>query len=140
MTEDTQNKKSFDISKEGSSTIIKLSPALYPKNVVIRAAYRLLSNYVVWVGGDGIENIVVKIKPQEEKEELDENIMDLFFVELLQASMEEMQAERYAQIRNALVSTAINALNISNLTGKNIDDVIEELVGKNDSAEIKGED
>ncbi len=118
----------FEVLEEDNSLVISLSPSLYPKNVVMRAAYRLLENYVVWVVGDGIKKIVVKISPQEEGQKIDKDVLDIFFVELLQAYMEEAQAERYAEIRNALVSTAINALNFSKLTGKPIDEILEMLV------------
>ncbi len=119
----------FDI-KEGENEItITLSPALYSKNVVMRAAYRLLENYIVWVGGDGVEKIVVKIKPQEDGQKIDKDVLDIFFIELLQAHMEETNAERYAEIRNALVSTAINALNVSKLINRRPEEIIEELVG-----------
>ncbi len=107
MNKKSMDKSDFNIREEDDNIVITLSPALYPKNVVLRAAYRLLENYVVWVGGDGIESVVVKIKPQGEGKKISKDVIDLFFAELLQANMEETQAKRYADMRRILMELAM---------------------------------
>ncbi|MCK5473788.1 MAG: hypothetical protein KAI53_00135 [Candidatus Aenigmarchaeota archaeon] len=98
----------FDLSKKVLT--ISLNPRLYPQNIVMRAAYRFIDDFDVKVCGDSLSEFKVRFKSKDtkgiSKEDFDA-LSDAFFTELVHTSVEEAQARRYADIRNALVGAAL---------------------------------
>lgn len=106
MSEDKKIK--YDV--ENKSAEILLNPRMYSQLIVMRAAYRFIDDFDVKVDGDPMKEFVVFFKSKtDEKYTLDDlkALGDAFFTELVHTSVEEAQARRYADIRNALVGAAL---------------------------------
>ena len=98
----------FD-EKRGTITIL-INPRMYSQLIIMRAAYRFIDDFDVKVDGDPMKefSIFFKLKTNETYN-LDDlkALADAFFTELVHTSVEEAQARRYADIRNALVGAAL---------------------------------
>ncbi len=81
----------------------------------MRASYRFIDDFDVIVDGDPLSKIVVTLKIKEEdkkgasKKDM-EKLVSTFFSELIHANVEETQARRYADTRNALIGAALRSL------------------------------
>ena len=107
--------ENISIDENEKTVTLKLNPRLYSQSVIMRAAYRFTEDFDVAVEGDPLDKITVVFKVCEEdkkeakKEDL-EAISAAFHNELLHASVEETQARRYADTRNALIGAAVRQL------------------------------
>lgn len=103
-------KDNIKIDVKNKAVDICLNPRLYPQSVVMRATYRFIDDFNVIVDGDPLSDIFVrfKIKPGDTagKEDMEE-LVNAFFAELIHANVEETQARRYADTRNALIGAAL---------------------------------
>ncbi|MCK5333809.1 MAG: hypothetical protein KAJ24_04810 [Candidatus Aenigmarchaeota archaeon] len=107
--------ENISINENGKTVTIKLNPRLYSQSVIMRAAYRFTEDFDVAVDGDPLDKITVVFKvcaedKKEAKKEDLEAISAAFHNELLHASVEETQARRYADTRNALIGAAVRQL------------------------------
>ena len=100
----------FDLSKK--VTRINLNSMLYPRTVVMRAAYSFTDSFDVAVEGDDSSSIVfIRDNGNDKLTQADfEDIAYRFYSELIHASVEETQARRYADTRNALIGAALKSL------------------------------
>lgn len=109
---------SITIDEKNKSARISLNPTLYPQSAVMRAAYRFTDGFDVVVDGDALSKIVVtlKAKPEDKaaatKADI-EKLANAFFSELIHANVEELQARRYADTRNALIGAALRNLSLA---------------------------
>lgn len=112
MAESEKNLKIDDTEK---TVAITLNPRLYPQSVIMRAAYRFNEGFDVAVDGDPLDKITVTFRIRNEDKagakhgDLKE-LSDAFYSELVHASVEETQARRYADTRNALIGVAVRQL------------------------------
>ena len=105
------DEKARSIEVYGNSIIITLSPSLYSKNAVMRAAYRMLGNCSARVLGDGINSLSVELRVLDDDGRVDkEDLVDAFFAELLQAEMEEINMRKFGDVRKMLLELAIRGL------------------------------
>lgn len=106
---------SVSIDEKEKCVNIILNPRLYPQSTVMRASYRFIDDFDVIVDGDPLSKIFVtlKIKPEDKnsatKKEM-EQLANTFFSELIHANVEETQARRYADTRNALIGAALRSM------------------------------
>ncbi len=108
-----KEEKNVFMDKENGLVKIVLNPRLYAQNVVLRASYRFLDDFDVVVGGDPLSELVVTIKVRRGAKSDADNLdcaVDDFFAELIHSSVEEMQARRYADTRNALIGAALKSM------------------------------
>lgn len=100
-----------DTSK--GTVTMKINPRLYPQSAVMRAAYRFIDSFDVVVSGDPLKEVNVEISLKEGEtaaaSEL-EQVVKSFNAELIHASVEEVQARRYADTRNALIGAAVRSM------------------------------
>ena len=103
-------KKKVSFDAQGRIVVVSLNPRLYSQNIIMRAAYRFIDDFDVRVEGDPFSEFKVSFKAKTDepvsREDL-EALCDAFFTELVHVSVEEVQARRYADIRNALVGAAL---------------------------------
>lgn len=108
-----QEEKNVFVDKKNGLVKIILNPRLYAQNVVLRASYRFIEDFDVIVDGDPLSELVVTIKVHRGAkfgaDDLDSVVND-FFAELIHSSVEEMQARRYADTRNALIGAALKSM------------------------------
>lgn len=101
------------LDKKNGTVKIVLNPRLYSQNVVLRASYRFTEDFDVIVDGDPLTELVVSIKIRKNEkfgvDDLD-SIVNGFFAELIHASVEDLQARRYADTRNALIGAALKSM------------------------------
>lgn len=103
---------SINVDEKNKCIHITLNPTLYPTSVVMRASYRFIDDFDVIVNGDALSKIFVTLTVKEEdkssatKKEL-EHLSNAFFSELIHSNVEESQARRYADTRNALIGAAL---------------------------------
>ena len=106
-------KDTVKINEKKKCILLSLSPRLYPQTVVMRASYRFIDDFDVIVDGDPLSTIFVTIKAKGEDDasysELEE-LASAFFRELIHANVEETQARRYADTRNALIGAALKSM------------------------------
>ncbi len=106
-------KDTVKINEKKKCILLSLSPRLYPQTVVMRASYRFIDDFDVIVDGDPLSTIFVTIKAKKEDDasysELEE-LASAFFRELIHANVEETQARRYADTRNALIGAALKSM------------------------------
>ena len=98
----------FD-EKNGILTLF-INPRMYAQTIVMRATYRFIDDFDVKVDGDPMKEFVVVFKSKTDEIHSMEDLIvlsDSFFTELIHTSVEESQARRYADIRNALVGAAL---------------------------------
>lgn len=105
--------ETITIDEKGKSILLAINPRLYPQTAVMRASYRFIDDFSVIVDGDPLSTIYVTIKAKPEDSasysELEE-LAHAFFKELIHANVEETQARRYADTRNALIGAALRSM------------------------------
>ena len=110
---DTLEKDTIQINEPEKTVLLSLNPRLYPQTAVMRASYRFIDDFSVIVDGDPLSTIYVTIKAKPEDtasySELEE-LAHAFFKELIHANVEETQARRYADTRNALIGAALRSM------------------------------
>lgn len=109
---DTSFLKSVSIDDSKKVICINLNPMLYPRTVVMRAAYSFTGGFDVAVEGDDSSSVVV-IRDNSNDNLTQSNLEDIvyrFYSELIHASVEETQARRYADTRNALIGAALKSI------------------------------
>lgn len=108
-----QKKETITINEKEKTVYLSLNPRLYPQTAVMRASYRFIDDFSVIVDGDPLSTIFVTIKAKPEDSasysELEE-LAHTFFKELIHANVEETQARRYADTRNALIGAALRSM------------------------------
>ncbi|MEA3342816.1 MAG: hypothetical protein U9Q92_01495 [archaeon] len=108
-----EDRKTVKIDEKKKCVLFALNPRLYPQTVVMRASYRFIDDFDVIVDGDPLSTISVTIKAKKEDgasySELEE-LAAAFFRELIHANVEETQARRYADTRNALIGAALRSM------------------------------
>ena len=108
-----EDRKTVKIDEKKKCVLFALNPRLYPQTVVMRASYRFIDDFDVVVDGDPLSTISVTIKAKKEDDasysELEE-LAAAFFRELIHANVEETQARRYADTRNALIGAALRSM------------------------------
>lgn len=116
--------KSISIDEKEKTVKILLNPRLYSQSAILAAAYRFTGGFDVIVEGDPINEIMVFLKIKKEDAEDAkrcaeikntlrsdlEALSNAFFSELLHSSVEESQARRYADTRNALIGAALRGI------------------------------
>lgn len=111
--DDMLSKETIQINEKGKSILLAINPRLYPQTAVMRASYRFIDDFSVIVDGDPLSTIYVTIKAKPEDTATYEELEDLahaFFKELIHANVEETQARRYADTRNALIGAALRSM------------------------------
>ncbi len=106
-------KDTVKINEKKKCIFLSLSPRLYPQTVVMRASYRFIDDFDVIVDGDPLSTIFVTIKAKKEDKASYSDLEELasaFFRELIHANVEETQARRYADTRNALIGAALRSM------------------------------
>ncbi|MFH1432627.1 MAG: hypothetical protein ABIG84_05405 [archaeon] len=110
---DHAKKDTVTINEKEKSVLLSLNPRLYPQTAVMRASYRFIDDFDVIVDGDPLSIIFVTIKAKAEDDaslsELEE-LAHAFFKELIHANVEETQARRYADTRNALIGASLRSM------------------------------
>ncbi|OYT34270.1 MAG: hypothetical protein B6U87_02275 [Candidatus Aenigmarchaeota archaeon ex4484_52] len=106
--------KNIKIDETSKTMSIKINPQLYSSSCVMRASYRFIDDFNVIVDGDPMSELIVCFKPKEEtdnptKEDWQE-LINIFYNELIHTSVEEEQARRYADTRNALIGAAMKTI------------------------------
>ena len=110
---DASKKHTVKINEKKKSILLSLSPRLYPQTVVMRASYRFIDDFDVIVDGDPLSTIFVTIRAKREDDASYSDLEELasaFFRELIHANVEETQARRYADTRNALIGAALRSM------------------------------
>lgn len=104
--------KNVDIDLKKKIIRINLNTMLYPRTVIMRAAYSFTESFDVGVDGDNSSTVVlIKVRTGDVKSHDDfEDIVYRFYSELIHASVEETQARRYADTRNALIGAALRTI------------------------------
>jgi|GEM_PF-753948 len=131
-----EESKNIILDETAKTVKITLNPRLYPQTTVMRAAYRFTDDFNVVVDGDPLSKIFVAIKVRSEDEKTATNddleqIANTFFSELIHANVEETQARRYADTRNALIGAALR-----NMVPQISTDVISKLM---ETAEVSAQ-
>ena len=130
----TEHKKdTITISEKEKSISLALNPRLYPQTAVMRASYRFIDDFSVIVDGDPLSTIYVTIKAKPEDSASYSELEDLahaFFKELIHANVEETQARRYADTRNALIGAALRSM-MPSVMAKEKEDKSQEMQTKN---------
>ncbi|MCK4555033.1 MAG: hypothetical protein KAT83_00345 [Candidatus Aenigmarchaeota archaeon] len=130
-----EKEKNIKIDETEKTVTITLNPRLYSQSVIMRAAYRFTEDFDVAVDGDPLDKITVVFKVCAEdkkdakKEDLDA-ISAAFHNELLHASVEETQARRYADTRNALIGAAVRQLMPMNIDPRAIAETLNSYADK----------
>jgi len=108
-----EKRETVKINEKKKSILLALNARLYPQTVVMRASYRFIDDFDVIVDGDPLSTISVIIRAKKEDDasysELEE-LASAFFRELIHANVEETQARRYADTRNALIGAALKSM------------------------------
>ncbi len=108
-----EKRETVKINEKKKCILLALNPRLYPQTVVMRASYRFIDDFDVIVDGDTLSTITVTIRAKKEDDasysELEE-LASAFFRELIHANVEETQARRYADTRNALIGAALRSM------------------------------
>ena len=87
---------------------ITLDPKLYPLNIVLLAAYELVSKKLpIRIEGDPNEQLQVKLSPGHQEASVDE-WRRLFQQKLMEVSLKEHQWEQTADVREYLLTAAIS--------------------------------
>lgn len=94
---------------ENGTAEIKVDPRIFPKEVVLRSAYKFIDRAWISVEKDGnSEKILVKLLPREKKTEKEiEKLAFSFNMNLVTSYVEDMEAERYAESRNSMIKAAM---------------------------------
>ncbi len=136
---------SINIDEKNKCVLITLTPTLYPTSVVMRAAYPFIDDFNVIVDGDALSKIFVTLSVKEDgkkgatKKDL-EQLSNAFFTELIHANVEESQARRYADTRNALIGAALRNMMLQMTPDaiRKMSEIIEKKNGpKKDAANAK---
>ncbi|MCK5040391.1 MAG: hypothetical protein KAR87_05480 [Candidatus Aenigmarchaeota archaeon] len=108
---DSENVK---IDEKNKTMIVKLNPQLYSSSCVMRASYRFTDDFNVKVDGDPMSELEVCFSPKEEGDSPTgkdwQDLVDIFYNELIHTNVEEEQARRYADTRNALIGAAMKTI------------------------------
>lgn len=103
--------KNVDIDLKKKTIRINLNTMLYPRTVVMRAAYSFTESFDIGVDGDNLSTVIlIKVRTSDVKNDDFEDIVYRFYSELIHASVEETQARRYADTRNALIGAALRTI------------------------------
>lgn len=103
------NKKDVEnikINKRDNAVIVSVNPSIYPLEVVYSAAYMFLDKVYVFIDGNTDKEILVKLKPKNKGEDLEE-LAGLFNNELVNYSVYVIQAARSSSIRDAIIRVAL---------------------------------
>ena len=130
-----EKEKNVKIDETEKTVTITLNPRLYSQNVIMRAAYRFTEDFEVAIDGDPLETIIAvfKIKKEDEKDASKKDLVaisDAFYSELLHASVEDAQARRYADTRNALIGAAVRQLMPTNVDPRAIAETLNSYADK----------
>lgn len=107
-----KEEQTMSIDDKEKTVSITLNPRLYPQSVIMRAAYRFTEDFDVVVDGDPLDKITAafRVRKEDKKDATRDDLAEVantFYNELLHASVEETQARRYADTRNALIGAAL---------------------------------
>lgn len=130
-----EDKRNVTFDEKEKIVTVALNPRLYPQSVIMRAAYRFTEDFDVVVDGDPLDKItaVFKVRKEDKKEATHEDLEELsdaFYSELLHASVEETQARRYADTRNALIGAAVSQLMSTQIDQKSLAENLRPYAGK----------
>lgn len=108
MNEKLIEKHNFKIDLFNKTVSISVSPLIFPVHVILHAAYHFIDNTNVIVSGDREKITVTLISNVDNVKELDlEKLAYEFNVQLISSFVEEVEARKYADIRNTMVKTAL---------------------------------
>ncbi|RLG13786.1 MAG: hypothetical protein DRN66_03540 [Candidatus Nanohalarchaeota archaeon] len=106
--------ENVNIDEKSKTMTVKLNPQLYSSSCVMRASYRFTDDFNVKVDGDPMSELEVRFSPKEEEDNPSEkdwrDLVDVFYNELIHTNVEEEQARRYADTRNALIGAAMKTI------------------------------
>ena len=106
--------ENVNIDKDSKTMTVKLNSQLYSSSCVMRASYRFTDEFNVKVDGDPMSELEVRFSPKEEEDNPSEkdwqDLVDVFYNELIHTNVEEEQARRYADTRNALIGAAMKTI------------------------------
>lgn len=106
MTDDVETKGNFEIHKKERCVMVSINPKIYPPDVIFSAAYVFLDKAYLLIDGDPEEEIVVELKPKDEKGSL-ETLGREFNNELLNYAAYKAQVEKNAAIRQMIIQRAL---------------------------------
>lgn len=108
------NSENIQIDEKNKTMTVKINPQLYASSCVMRASYRFTDDFNVKVDGDPMSELIVSFKSKEDGETPSkkdfEDLADVFYNELIHTNVEEEQARRYADTRNALIGAAMKTI------------------------------
>lgn len=99
-------KKNMVVDEENRCVRLKVNVKVYPKDVVMNAAYVFLDKHYVLIDGDVSKEIVVEISPKEKGEDLEKIGLE-FFNELTNYADYFMQSEKNRGIRELILQRAL---------------------------------
>lgn len=106
MTKDVKIKGNFEIHESENRIIVSINPKIYPLDVIYSAAYVFLDRTYIFIDGDPKEEVIIELKPKNDKENL-ENLGGEFNNELLNYAAYKAQAEKNAPIRQMIIQRAL---------------------------------
>ena len=108
------NSENIQIDEKNKMLIVKINPQLYASSCVMRASYRFTDDFNVKVDGDPMSELIVSFKSKDTEDTPSkkdfEDLADVFYNELIHTNVEEEQARRYADTRNALIGAAMKTI------------------------------
>lgn len=90
---------------------IRIDPNIFPKEVVMRSAYKYIDRAWITVERDKDSGkVLVTVLPREKEERSEDRLEDLalkFNTDLITTFVEDKEAERYAEARNSMIKAAM---------------------------------
>ena len=96
----------LELHKKQGFLVASVNPKIYPLNMVYSAAYVFLDKAFVIIDGDPKDEILVELRPKQNGVNLEEMGRE-FNNELLSYAVYEVQSQKNAQIREAIVRRAL---------------------------------
>ncbi len=105
-------KHNFEINSDERSIIISVSASVFPVSIIIRTAYQYIDGYDVIMDTAPENRISVKLISLDHKIEAPqlERLGFDFNKELLNSFLKNLNAERYADLRNSLFRMAMTPM------------------------------
>ena len=104
-----KEKYNFKIDSVNNTVLIEVSPAVFPKSVILHAAYHFIEDEKVIIEG-GEEKITVTLIPEEKlKEDNLEELAYEFNIQLISSFVEGEESRKHAGIRDTMMRAALSS-------------------------------
>jgi len=104
-----KEKYNFRIDSANGTVAIDVSLSVYPKPVILHAAYHFIEEgKVILEGGDKIITVTLILDKKLDEAELEEIAYE-FNIQLISSFVESVESERHAKIRDEIVGAALRS-------------------------------